>query len=78
MLEAKPEALEADYLPSPHVSTMSGSSFAALQLSRFRLHEQDETSQHPLHLFPSALSSFSDQQDQVWMAETAKKEEEEI
>ena len=78
MLEAKLEAPEADYLPSPYLSMMSGWSFAALRLSGSRLHEQDETSQHPLHLFPFALSSFSDQQDRVWMAEIVKEEEEEI
>ena len=42
-----------------------GWSFAVLQLSRSRLREQDEISQHPLLLFPSALSSSSDQRDQA-------------
>ena len=64
-MEAKPEIYKADYLPSPPFSVTLGWSFAALQLSRSRLHEQDEISQHPLLLFPSALSFSSDQHDQA-------------
>jgi len=57
---------------------MFSQSFATLQLFGPRLHEQDETSRRPLRLCLSALSSFSDQQVQVWKAEMAREEEEEI
>ena len=49
-----------------------------MQLFGSHFHEQDETSQPPLPFCSSALSSFSDQQVQVWIAEMAKEEEDEI
>ena len=78
MLEAKPEALEADYLSSPRLSTMSGQILAALQLTRSRLHARSETSPPLLHPCPSAFFFFLDLQAQVWMARTAEVEEQEI
>ena len=77
-LEAKLEAQLVDYLPSPRLSALFGQSFAALQLFGSRLHEQDRTSRPLLPPSPSALSFFSDQQVQAWMAKTAEEEEEEI
>ena len=77
-LEAKLKAQVANYPPSPRLSAMFGQSFVALQPFGSRLHEQDETSWPPLPPCPSALSFFSDQQVQAWMAKTAEEEEEEI
>ena len=68
----------AIYLPSPGLSAMFGQSFAALQLVGSRLRAQGETSLPPLPPYLSALSFFSGQQVQVWMAKTIKEEEGEV
>ena len=68
----------AIYLPSLGLSAMFGQSFAALQLVGSRLRAQGKTSLPPLPPCPSALSFFSDQQVQAWMAKTAEEEDEEI
>ena len=77
-LEAKHEAQVANYPPFPRLSAMFGQSFATLQLFGSRLHEQDRTSRPLLPPSPSALSFFSDQQVQAWMAKMAEEEEGEI
>ena len=60
-----PEALVADYLPSPRLSVMSSQSFAALQLVGSHFHAQGKTSLPLLHPYTFALSFFLDQQVQV-------------
>ena len=57
---------------------MFGQSFAALQLFGSRLRAQGETSLPPLPPYLSALSFFSGQHVQAWMAKTAEEEDEEI
>ena len=68
----------AIYLPSLGLSAIFGQSFAALQLFVSRLRAQGETSLPPLPAYLSALSFFSGQQVQVWMAKTIEEEEGEV